>query len=204
MKLMIIGHARHGKDTVCEILREQYGLQFRSSYEAAAEKVIYPLLRDVYGYRTIEECLNDRVNHRGTWYQLIREYNTPDAARLAREIYAENDIYCGLRHAEEFAAIKAAGLFDFCIWVDASQRHPAEPASSCSLNREHADYILDNNGTPEELQANIAHMMRILSIQFTTYYHCNNCSQPQATPAAIEFTSWNGHCADCALRERSQ
>ena len=198
MKLMIIGHARHGKDTVCEILRDQYGLTFRSSSEAAAERVIYPILRDAYGYSTIEECLNDRANHRSAWYQLIREYNTPDLARLAREIYSENDIYCGLRHAEEFEAIKAAGLFDYCVWVDASQRHPAEPASSCSLSRADADFVLDNNGTLEELQANIAHMMR--------WMHALNgnvckCGTAQETQDEIEFLGWHGHCVACAMQE---
>lgn len=198
MKLMIIGHARHGKDTACEILRNQYGLTFQSSSEAAAQRVIYPLLRDVYGYSTIEECLNDRANHRATWYQLIREYNTPDLARLAREIYADSDIYCGLRHAEEFEAIKAAGLFDYCIWVDASQRHPAEPASSCSVTRDHADIVLDNNGTLDELTGNIAHMMRWIHAVAGTLCQCGT---PATTQDGIEFLSWHGHCADCAEKE---
>lgn len=160
MKLMIIGHTRHGKDTACEILRDHYGLSFQSSSEAAAAQVIYPMLRDVYSYSTIEECLNDRHNHRSVWYQLIREYNTPAPARLAREIYAESDIYCGLRHIEEYMAIRAAGLFDYCIWVDASGRLPPESPSSFSLTRDHADIVLENNGTLAELQSNITHMMR--------------------------------------------
>jgi hypothetical protein len=199
MKLMIIGHARHGKDTVCEILRDQYGLTFRSSSEAAAERVIYPILRDSYGYSTIEECLNDRANHRATWYQLIREYNTPDPTRLAREIYADNDIYCGLRHAEEFEAIKAAGLFDFCIWVDGSERHSQEPASSFSVSRQQADYLLDNNDTQNELRENIALMMRWLEIASSTA--CPKCRQTAKTHDDTEFLSWHGHCAECAMQE---
>jgi len=28
MKLLVIGHGRHGKDTVCEILQQNYNLSF--------------------------------------------------------------------------------------------------------------------------------------------------------------------------------
>ena len=31
MKLMVMGYGRHGKDTVCEILKEKYGMTFKSS-----------------------------------------------------------------------------------------------------------------------------------------------------------------------------
>lgn len=30
-KLLVIGYGRHGKDTVCEILRDQHGYSFTSS-----------------------------------------------------------------------------------------------------------------------------------------------------------------------------
>jgi len=38
VKLMIMDHARHGKDTVCEILRDTYGFTFESSSMADAGK----------------------------------------------------------------------------------------------------------------------------------------------------------------------
>lgn len=198
MKLMIIGHARHGKDTVCEILHDQYGLTFQSSSDAACQLFIYNLLRDAHGYSTIEECFNDRVNHRDTWYRLISEYCADDKTALARAIFANHSVYCGSRNADEFAAVKAAGLFDYCVWVDASQRHPAEPASSCSLSRADADFVLDNNGTLEELQANIAHMIR--------WMHALNgnvckCGAEQKTQDEIEFLGWHGHCVACAMQE---
>jgi hypothetical protein len=44
---MIMGHARHGKDTVCEILRDTYGFTFESSSMAAARYAIYPVLQDL-------------------------------------------------------------------------------------------------------------------------------------------------------------
>jgi hypothetical protein len=37
MKLLIIGNARHGKDTLAELLNEYYGLKFMSSSQASAD-----------------------------------------------------------------------------------------------------------------------------------------------------------------------
>lgn len=159
MKLMIMGYARHGKDTVCEILREEYGMTFASSSYAAAEHAIYPVLRDLLGYKTIEECYNDRVNHRALWYELIKAFNHNDGARLARLIYQDHDIYCGIRNVEEFQAIQEAGLFDFSVWVDAGDRVPDETTNSCTVHWTHADYLLDNNDDLDHLREQIRIMV---------------------------------------------
>tara|TARA_R110002167_G_scaffold188319_1_gene389864 strand:+ start:35240 stop:35869 length:630 start_codon:yes stop_codon:yes gene_type:complete len=165
VKLMVMGHARHGKDTVCEILRDRYGLKFRSSSEAACDLVIYPVLKLSHGYRTIEECFNDRHNHRELWHHLIWQHNRQDHANLARAIYAENDVYCGMRHIGELRATRAAGLFHFAIWVNRDKHQPPEDASSCSVTPADADYQLDNNGTLEDLVASIDRMMAVLTGQ---------------------------------------
>src|SRR6266705_4108782 len=96
IKLMILGYARHGKDTVADILRDNLKLTFASSSFAAAEKVMVPyFLSKGVTYSSLDECYADRVNHRAEWYDQIKAYNTPDRARLAREIYADNDVYVG-------------------------------------------------------------------------------------------------------------
>lgn len=159
MKLMIMGYGRHGKDTVCEILRDDHGMTFESSSYAAAEHAIYPVLRHLMGYKTIEECYNDRANHRALWYELIKAFNHQDPARLARLIYHNHDIYCGIRDIDEFRAIKRAKLFDFAVWVDACERMPVETTKSCTVHWCQADYILDNNGTEAELRVSINQMV---------------------------------------------
>jgi hypothetical protein len=56
-------------------------------------------------YDSEEDCFEDRVNHRKAWYDLIYEYNRSDNGRpgkLARKLFAEYDIYVGIRDREEF------------------------------------------------------------------------------------------------------
>ncbi len=49
-KLLVIGHGRHGKDTVCEILRDEYGYTFESSSKFCSKLFIYDDLKDKYEY----------------------------------------------------------------------------------------------------------------------------------------------------------
>lgn len=44
-KFLVIGHARHGKDTFAEILEEVFGLKFKSSSQAAVDIFIYDALK---------------------------------------------------------------------------------------------------------------------------------------------------------------
>jgi len=165
MKIMVIGHARHGKDTVCDLLKEHYGLSFISSSMFASELFIYSLLRDTHGYSTIEECFNDRVNHRETWHRLIKEYQGDDKTLLTKAIFSKHDIYCGNRSREEVQAAREAGLFDYAIWVDASQRLPLEDTSSISVTEADADITINNNGTEAELLPKVIKTMGQLFIR---------------------------------------
>jgi hypothetical protein len=154
-KLLVIGHGRHGKDTVCEILRDNYGFQFQSSSEFCARRFIYSKLKDKYRYTSYEECYADRHNHRSEWFDMIHEYCRDDYARLGRDIFAVYDIYCGLRNRAEFHAMKNTGVFDYCIWVDRSDHLPMEPRASMNLEIWMADYVIDNNSTLEVLNRNV-------------------------------------------------
>ena len=132
---MVIGHGRHGKDTVCEILRDKYGYSFESSSKFCSKLFIFDMLKDKYGYTNEEQCYADRHNHRAEWYDAICAYNVPDAARLGREIFQAHDIYCGLRNKREFFAMKNTGVFDYAIWVDRSDHLPKEDITSMSLEQ---------------------------------------------------------------------
>lgn len=155
MNLLIIGHARHGKDTVAEMLNKLYGFTFESSSEAASRIFLYDKLKNKYGYTGPVECFIDRVNHRAEWHQLICEYNTPDKARLAKDILSANDIYVGMRDDEELWECKKQKLFDLIIGVY-NHRKPEEDKSSFNINLwEQSDIIIPNSTTIEDLRKRV-------------------------------------------------
>ena len=158
-RLVVIGHAGHGKDTVCELIAELYSLKFISSSMAALDAVIYPALKDKYGYTSKEECFADRINHRTEWHELIKEYNAEDKTRLGRLIFSNADIYCGLRNKDELRALKQALLVDFVIWVDGSHRLPDEPISSFNITAGASDFMIDNNDTEDMLLPRVRYVM---------------------------------------------
>lgn len=153
---MILGEGRHGKDTVCEILRHEYGIQFVSSSEFCAEHVVYPALFE--DYSDWRECYDRRHERRDDWFRLIAEYNEKDPSRLAREIYEVADVYCGLRNRRELWAAQNSGVIDLTVWVDASDRVPPEPKTSCTVEPWMADRMLDNNGDIPYLKDRIAEL----------------------------------------------
>ena len=161
-KLLIIGHGRHGKDTVCDILTSMYGFTFISSSQFCSNKFMYDMLKTKYNYTSEEECYNDRHNHREEWYNGISEYNGEDPVRLGKEIFQEYDIYCGLRNKKEFYAMAAYDVFNYVIWVDRSKHVPPEDSSSMTLDESMADFVIDNNGDLGDLYTNVNKLMERL------------------------------------------
>ncbi len=163
-RMIVFGHKRHGKDTACEYIEQAYGLSFASSSFYACETFLFEQMREAHGYASIQECFEDRDNHREYWYKAIRAFNDGDLCRLGRGIFEDNPIYCGIRDREEFEALRSAGLFDLAIWIDASERRPLESASSMKLCMEDADIVIDNNGPQSELPAKIDTLFATLGI----------------------------------------
>jgi hypothetical protein len=152
---MLIGYARHGKDTVADVLVNTFGLRKEDSSRFAGRQVMMPYFKSIgIEYPDFEACYQDRVNHRKEWYDEIRRYNTPDNARLAREIYQVADMYVGIRSIDEFNAVKKERLFDYAIWVDRSKHLPPESQTSNTMTKDVADYVIDNNGTLGQLVQN--------------------------------------------------
>jgi hypothetical protein len=152
-KILILGHGEHGKDTIADMLTDLTGLRFESSSLAAAELAVMPHMQ---GYSNVEECFNDRRNHRQQWRELITAYNTPDKGRLCKEIISRCDGYIGMRCQLEYDAVK--NLFNHVLWVDASKRKPNDP--TMGIMRECGMILIDNNGTVEEARANLTEWAR--------------------------------------------
>lgn len=142
---MLIGSARHGKDTVAELLKKNLGYCYVSPTYYAAKTFIFDQLKNELGYKTVDECVEDRINHRVYWKEIIKKYNSNDPARLIREVYQQGDIYIGCRDLKEFYAAKEESLFDLAVWVDRSHHIPREDYSSNQLEMIDADVIIDNN-----------------------------------------------------------
>lgn len=127
MKLLILGHARHGKDTAAEYLRDRWGVSFQSSSLTAA-RVILPVLNAARGlagappYIDEQHAFNDRQSPRmrELWKHAISLYNAADKTALAREILKDSDCYVGMRARDEYLA--TWHLFDRVLWIDASVR----------------------------------------------------------------------------------
>ena len=160
-KLLIVGHGRHGKDTVCELL-ENYGYKFKSSSKFCSELFIFNDLKDKYCYKDEEECYNDRHNHRTEWFNMIHDYCKDDLAKLGRNLFANHDIYCGLRNKKEFFAMQNEEIFDYAIWVDRTDHLSLEDPSSMSIEQWMCNYTIDNNGDLARLRKNVDVLIRTI------------------------------------------
>ncbi len=155
-KILIVGQGRHGKDTVAEILLKNHGRTFMSSSRFACEEFIYDNLKEAHGYATVDECYDDRHNHRDMWFELISDYNRDDPARLAKELLDKYDVYVGMRSARELEACKASNLFGAIIYVDASARIDyVEPTSSNEITEEDTHITMYNNESLLALESQV-------------------------------------------------
>ena len=161
IKLLIVGHGRHGKDTMAEILNKHFKFEFMSSSMAASKIFLFDALKEKYGYKTFKECYEDRSNKRDEWYELITKYNSEDRNRLAKKILEECDCYVGMRNPDELLQAKETKLFDLIVWVDASERLPLEPASSMGITKDMADVIIDNNSTLEQFVERVTNLRKL-------------------------------------------
>jgi len=157
VRILILGHARHGKDSVADILCERFSLRCTASSKAALPIFMFDVLNDKYdkNYKNYEEAFNDRVNCRDIWYDEIAEYNYDDKTRLAKEIMKENDIYVGLRSSEEVEQCIKEGVFDLIFGVY-DYRKPHEPINSNTADVfKYSKFVITTNGTLDELKTKV-------------------------------------------------
>jgi hypothetical protein len=160
VKVLIIGHARHGKDTFAKLLEDIWGIKSSSSSDIALNLFMWDILK--VRYNSPEECYLDRVNNREIWYKSICDYNQNDKTRLAKDILKVSNCYVGMRDKEEFLACKSENLFDLVIWVDASERLETESSKSFNILKSDADIIIDNNSDLNSLREKAKRIGRLL------------------------------------------
>jgi len=156
IKLFICGYARHGKDSVAEILQRRFGLRHESSSHLAMRLFLREELKkhDLV-YETEEACYADRLNHRQLWFDIIKNYNSSDLSRLSRAIFADNDIYVGIRNCREFKTAQENNVVDLSVWVDATQRLGTIEKGSITIEPSDCDFTVLNNGSYQDLEIKI-------------------------------------------------
>lgn len=160
MKLLVLGHAQHGKDTVADYIALHLGLLSTSSSKFAIEDWIFE--KDSKNFKSPDDMYERRNEIRTFLFEEIKQSLAGDLSSLGRKIFKNNDIYVGCRNSEEVIAIQNAGLVDLTIFVDASERKEPESKESCNITKELADIIIDNNSTVEVLEKRLYNFCRII------------------------------------------
>ena len=148
MTILICGHGGHGKTKLARHL----GLPYTDSTKIALEAVVWPSW-GLMEYDTMRECHEDRRNQRARWQRTIAEFNHKDKARFGRLVFGYCNIYAGCRDQCEFNAMKAAGVFDVSIFVDAIDRLPLE--QGMTVTPDMCGIVVHNNGTLKEFMGKI-------------------------------------------------
>lgn len=159
--IVIVGHAQHGKDTVAEMLCELLQVDMSSASLEAAPYISEAMYYLGIEYGSIDECFADRVNHRAFWGESIAMLLIKDKLKLAREVYKNGPIYCGVRRPDEFEAI-VEEYDPIIVWVDAAKRKPLESEASMKLQQDQRMINLDNNGTKQDLAKNVEILARFI------------------------------------------
>jgi hypothetical protein len=158
MKILIIGHGQHGKDTLAEMLIPKYQLKFKSATMYACEHIIYPLIGS--NYNSMQECYDDRINCRELWKELITAYNTPIKSNLVKNVLEYSDIYVGLRDIQEYEECVEQELFDIVIGI----YNPTIPLDNTfNIPLEVADILILNNRDITHLQKIVDELPNIYS-----------------------------------------
>lgn len=121
MKIIINGHATHGKDYLAAAVAKKYGLRYYNASMWFAEKVLIPAYPGMWP--CTEACYLDRVNYRDLWYQMMR------LGDWQERFMQHSDIFCGHRNIEEHQEM-VSHLNPRTIWVHNSKKGPESASSS--------------------------------------------------------------------------
>lgn len=154
MKIAICGLGRAGKDTAAEYLRDEFGLRYTHGTSRWAAMIVWvEMTKRNINYDTVQECFEDRHNHRELWAKIIGRHNAADPCRMYRECLEHQDILVGLRWRSEFLACKAAKLWDVSLYVT----RPGCIDPTCEVLPGDCDYVIRNDGTLAQFHAKLSH-----------------------------------------------
>jgi hypothetical protein len=156
-RLAICGPGRCGKDTASIWLRDHTALRYYGSTSEAAASLVFSKISGEYGYQTVEECFQDRHNHRELWAKSIWDYNRPLGITLYEDMLKVTDVLNGIRRKGELQALLSRDMIDLVLWIDRDV--PEDP--SLEMDSSVADFIIPNNGTLEDLYQRLTRFARV-------------------------------------------
>lgn len=156
-KLLLLGKAGHGKTSIALTLGVSYQYKAISSSAFAFQYCGLSQALAAF-YPDSKAALADKDSARAFWKEWISMYTRVEPDRLARQILEYYDLYEGMRSLREFEACQKAQLFDYVIWVEAGARTGLQD-STMEMRSHHADFTLDNNGTPQETGRRLSALM---------------------------------------------
>jgi hypothetical protein len=162
MKILVLGHAEHGKTTFAQMLAERLGCSHIASSRAALG-AIWPALSVATGIQDKEQAYRERGAHRALWKALIRLFNETDRTALTKRILRDYDIYDGMRDLDEYYHSKE--FFDFIFFVDAFGRNAPKDMSMAIPFDPRRMVKVDNRGDKRQL-AKLADDAKYLMTQF--------------------------------------
>ena len=130
-KILIVGHGRHGKDTLAELITKHQGNKFRGSSAVMCEELYSPHFEALYD--SPEALFEARHEHRNQLYDLICDYNKEDPTRLARKVMEGGHGYTGMRAFEEVMECIKQDVFTHVIWIERNDIPKADPTQGFSF-----------------------------------------------------------------------
>ena len=158
--IAICGPGESGKDEASRWLAENTILLYKKSTSQAAAEVVFERWGKDH-YYTVQECWNDRRNHRQTWQDTILAYNAedPEHIRLYREMQHTHDIFNGIRTKADLEACRRHGLIHLAIWI---RRDAVPNTDPMIVTEQDCDITIVNNGSLDEFHRKLAALAQYL------------------------------------------
>lgn len=170
LKIIVVGHAEHGKDEVASILELELGLMNISATHILVHNIVpQSFLNDIGLSR--EELELNKGQYRKQLFNFVRQYNKSKnrESSFIEYVLSASDIYTGVRAKEELQGAKdrakELGWNLVVIWVDASKRKPLENKEIMSIEPDMADIIIDNNSDKNTLYKKVIECIKEEIIQ---------------------------------------
>ena len=156
---MVLGYTEAGKTTAAEILANH----LNHSYANTSDRLIEDFAAHT-GY-DVDLIFKNKPRWRYQLWAYGRGRQVLDPLYPQSEQLKRFDILTGLRNHNEIEAAREAKLYDMILWIirDGCQRHGTDKLSPAD-----ADFIIDNNGTKDELADKLLSLVESLSRRLPT------------------------------------